>query len=408
MPFPLRRTIKSLFNLREKQTHVSSEPPKIQELQFFPSKISLNGTRNLMSDSNQTASPSDDTSKTPEASPLTGDPSTPSRAQQVNGGLRTPSRSPLPDGNQSNALETPEANDKPTRLHLNDFRSVSQPAFQAEAPSSPHHLSSQPGTPTSETGGIPWSAAVGRASLGKSGRVIDRLMGDNDRLRRDKTLATVKLEEELKKGESARSTIDTLEASNANLQSLHDIDKSALTRKDRKLEEMKIELDAERSRREKAEAEIKITRREHEEAVEKYRKEAMKEQEEARYASTQYDVLSKSWKGNEQTYQRQIQKLRADIVSLQDSITRDQKKLQHLELITDQLRQEGDKSEKAKEDISNKFEAYKREQSRSLQGIKERADRNELTNAEILKEMEVVLGQMRYVVNIKKDVKEAE
>jgi len=233
-------------------------------------------------------------------------------------------------------------------------------------------------------------------------------MGDNDRLQRDKTLATAKLEEEVKKSESARSTVEALGTSNANLQSMHEIDKAALTRKDRKIEEMKTELEAERARREKAEAEVKVTRREREEAVEKYKKEAMKEQEESRYASTQYDVLSKSWKSMESNYQRQTQKLRADIKSLQDSIARDQQKLSHLEVITDQLRQEGDKAKRAKENLFEDFEAYKREQSKSLSGIKERAERNDITNDEILREVESVLGQMRYVFNIKRDVKHAE
>lgn len=233
-------------------------------------------------------------------------------------------------------------------------------------------------------------------------------MGDNDRLRRDKTLATAKLEEEVKKSESARSTFDALQAANDNLQSMHDIDKAALTRKDRKIEEMKAELDAERSRREKAETEAKITRREREDEVEKYKKEAMKGQEESRYATTQYDVLSKSWKSMEQTYQRQTQKLRADMKEMHDSITKDQQKLSQLGLISDQLRQEADKAKKAKDKIFGDFEAYKEEQSKSLSAIKERAERNDTTNDQLAREMETVLGQMRYVVNVKKDVKEAE
>ena len=404
----IRRAFKSLFTLREKSTHISAEPPRIKELQFFPSKISLTSGREFMSDSNLPNPPPDDSPTALKMSQDNGDPSTPSSTPQINGNSSTIVMPPEPGSDGSATLRMAQLDDTPSRKPSNGLRFSSPPPPEADGFSSPHQLSSQPGTPTSEAGGVPWSAAVGRASLGKSGRVIDRLMGDNDRLRRDKTLATAKLEEELKKSESAKSTLEALQSSNANLQSMHDIDKAALNRKDRKLEEMRAELDAERSRREKAEAEVKITRQEREEAVEKYKKEAMKGQEEARYASTQYDVLSKSYKSMEQVYQRHTQKLRADLKSLQDSTANDHKKLSNLELISEQLRQEGHKSQKSKDRICNELEAFKAEQTKTLSGIKERAKRNDITNEEVLKEVETVLGQMRYVVNVKNDVKNAE
>ncbi len=407
MPLHLRKALKAMFDLGEKPTHVSLEPPRIQALEFFPSKISLNGMRDFMSDPMLPALPNSGASTTSSRMPQHNGGSL-STSPHVNGDFPSSPRSLQINGDDNVASRTPEPHDTPTKQPPNEIHFSSAPPSEAEGLHSSQLLSSQPGTPTSEAGGIPWSAAVGRASLGKSGRVIDRLMGDNDRLQRDKTLATAKLEEEVKKSESARSTVEALGTSNANLQSMHEIDKAALTRKDRKIEEMKTELEAERARREKAEAEVKVTRREREEAVEKYKKEAMKEQEESRYASTQYDVLSKSWKSMESNYQRQTQKLRADIKSLQDSIARDQQKLSHLEVITDQLRQEGDKAKRAKENLFEDFEAYKREQSKSLSGIKERAERNDITNDEILREVESVLGQMRYVFNIKRDVKHAE
>lgn len=407
MPLHMRKALKALFVSGEKPTHVSLEPPKIQALDFFPSKMSLNGMRDFMSEPMLPSLPAGDALKIGSRTPQHNGGSL-TTSPHVNGDFPPSPRSQQIDRHDSVASRTPEPHDTPVKQPPNEIRFSSAPLSEADGLHSSQLLSSQPGTPTSEAGGIPWSAAVGRASLGKSGRVIDRLMGDNDRLQRDKTLATAKLEEEVKKSESARSTVEALGTSNANLQSMHEIDKAALTRKDRKIEEMRTELEAERAKREKAEAEIKITRREREEAVEKYKKEALKEQEESRYASTQYDVLSKSWKSMESNYQRQTQKLRADIKSLQDSNAKDQQKLSHLEVITDQLRQEGDKAKRAKEYLFEEFEAYKQEQTKSLSGIKERAERNDTTNDEILREVESVLGQMRYVVNVQKDVKQAE
>lgn len=293
----------------------------------------------------------------------------------------------------------------PTRTRpRSDSRLASPPPKDVDVPLKSPSILSEVGTPTSELGNIQWSSAVGRASTGKSGRVIEKLMGDVDRLQREKNLATSKLEEEVKRGESARSALESLQTSNAHLNSIHETDETFLAKKDRRIEELRADLEAERLRREKAERETRESRRERDAIVDALRQEAAEDKQQAQRATSQYDVLSRSWKSLEERYEKQTSKLKDDMHNLQIEIEGDREKLAELELIVEQLAQEGDKSRKIKEQLLTDFEAYKEEQEAGIRGIRHKAELNGASHDRTLEQMESMLGQMRYVVNIKKDV----
>ena len=361
------------------QAHMSVEAPKLQLDELFSPTMALNGYKHLFPDpstpeqhaDDSTISPTDNNIRSPSAEPAIGQ-----RDHHIS--IRTRPQSDTPIG-------SPPPRD--TDLSLN----------------SPNILS-EFGTPTSELGGLQWSAAVGRATTGKSGRVIEKLMGDNDRLQREKTLATVKLEEEVKRGESARSALESLQVSNAHLISIHETDKTFLAKKDRRIEELRADLEAERSKREKAEKETRETRRERDEVVETLRRETAEDKQQAQRANFQYEVLSKSWKNLEKRYEKQTSSLKADLKGLQKEMDNDRQKMAQLEVILEQLAQEGDKSRKTKEKLSSDFQLYKAEQEAGIQGIRDRAEMINTAHDRTLEQMQSVLGQMRYVVNIRKDV----
>lgn len=264
------------------------------------------------------------------------------------------------------------------------------------------------GTPTKDLNNS-WSSAVGRATTGgKSGRVIERLMHENDRLLREKKLATVKLEEELKRGESARSALESLQISNENLVSMHESDANLLIKRDRRIQELREDLEYEKARREKADKETRESRRERDETVERIRREANEDKELSRRATSQYDVLSSSWKKLEERYDRQMQALKTDVNSLRFEMDSDKEKLAQLEIITEQLKMEEKKTRKAKEKLTLGFHSYKEEREASIRSIRDNARLNVAANDEAQHRMEVVLGEMKHVVNVKKDVRNAE
>ena len=233
-------------------------------------------------------------------------------------------------------------------------------------------------------------------------------MGENDRLQREKTLACAKHEEELKRGESARLALESLQASNQNLLSMHETDKTLLTRKERKIEELRAELESEKSKREQAENETRETRKERDTVVQNLMKETMEEREQSKMSTCQYEILSKSWKGLEENYDRQTQKLKVTVKALQDELVEERQRLAQLDLTTEQLKRESEKMSITKEALVETFEAYKDEQQRGIQGIRETAERNEIQNEQLLEEVATVVGEMKYVMSIKHNVREEE
>ncbi|KAL8943545.1 MAG: hypothetical protein Q9216_001003 [Gyalolechia sp. 2 TL-2023] len=311
------------------------------------------------------------------------------------------------DGTGDMPCTLPPAHDTHSRPSLASSRRFqSQPlsgAVVAE-PTSPATAPTTFGTPSSDQDS-PWSSAVGRATTGKSGRVIERLMAENDRLRRDKNLVDVRLEEEVKRSDSARSAMEGLRSTNENLTSIHDTDKILLAKRERKLEDLRFELEAERQRREKAETETKETHRERDEAVEGLKKELFASREQALRATTQYDVISKSFKGLEDSYSRQTCKLKAEIKSLQDDLAADKQRLASIRTVMEHYRNESERAQDANTRLQQNFEAYKFEAEHGMRSIREEAEKNAALNERTQEEMNKVLGEMKYVLNVKHSVK---
>ncbi len=231
-------------------------------------------------------------------------------------------------------------------------------------------------------------------------------MGENDRLQREKKLAIVKLEEEVKRGESARLALEGLQVSNETLSSIHESDKSQMTKKDRKIELLRADLQSEKLRREKAEKETRESRWERDKVVEELRKVAAEDREEARRSTAQYDILASSWKTLEDRYERQTQKFKTDLSNLRKEIDGDKRRMTELEIVIEQLTHELAKVAQVKEKLLTGFQAYKIEQESGLQEIQEKAERNNTANDELHGQMYDVLGQMKHVVNVKRDSRE--
>lgn len=327
-----------------------------------------------------------------------------------------PSKPEKPNGSLSPTVVTPlsspllRPHPSPTRQPLNGHDRLVSPTPPSEVESSFDSPQTYPHatTPTSERNPA-WSSAVGKATMGgKSGRVIERLMNDKDRLLREKKLATVQLEEELKRGDSARSALESLQVSNENLTSMHDSDVSLLTKRDRRIQELRDELKTETARREKAEADKRDLRAERDETVERLQKEALEDKERAKRSTSQYDVLSKSWKSLEDEFSRQARILKADLHILRKDLKGDKEKMARLEIVIEQLSKEAEKSKKAKERLWLDFEEYKLQQESGIRDMRENAAFNEEALKYAHHEMETVLGQMRHVVNVKRDVRGAE
>ncbi|KAL8712415.1 MAG: hypothetical protein Q9220_003263 [cf. Caloplaca sp. 1 TL-2023] len=300
---------------------------------------------------------------------------------------------------------SPVMHDTPYRPSLaNSRRFHSQPLSDAKSTEPASPIPAVCGTPNGDLQDSPWSSAVGRATTGKSGRVIERLMAENDRLRREKNLVDVRWEEEIKRSESARSAMEGLKSTNENLTTIHESGKSMLAKRERKLEEMKSELELERQKRERAEAETRETRRERDDAVESLRKDLQIAREQAKRATTQYDVMSRSFKSLEENYSRQTRKLKVEMKSLGEDVAADQQKMVSLHTVLEHFRSASERSHKVNDQLQQTFDTYKSTAEQELKGIREAARHNDQRNDQMQHQMQDTMNQMRYVMNVQQNV----
>lgn len=233
-------------------------------------------------------------------------------------------------------------------------------------------------------------------------------MQDVERMQREIKLLTVKYEEEARRSESARALVESLQTTNANLTSICEANNVTLGRKDRKIEELKAELESERARRVRSEGENKEISKERDEVVAACKKELMEEKEVARKSSSQYEVLSSSWRGLDDRYRRQMQRFKEDLQELEAGRREDQIRFDQLTVVFTQLNKEAASSQAEKEYVVKQFEQYKQDKDDSIRHMKEQAERNELANEKALEEMGRVVGQMKYCINVKRNVRSAE
>ncbi|KAL9128808.1 MAG: hypothetical protein Q9217_002589 [Psora testacea] len=328
---------------------------------------------------------------------LTSEPTSPIRQNGASTVMRALSPPPEHPRSQS-VLDSP-----PRQIPIDRSRRTVSPTA-SEADTSLHLLSAAANGDTLPNELNPWSSAVGRATTGgKSGRVIERLMNDNDTLLREKRLAIAKLEEEIKRGETARVALESLQVSNDNLISMHESDTTLLAKRDRRIQQLRDDLEAERRRRERAERETRETRKERDDTIDRLRRESAEEKEQCLRATSQYDMLSKSWNSLEGRYSKQTDNLKKDLQGLRTAIDEDRQKLGQMEIIMEQMAKEAERTKRAKEKLSSDFEAYKSEQEAGIRGIRESAEHNDAANDQAQQQMDTVLGQLKWVVNIRRD-----
>ncbi|KAH0545050.1 hypothetical protein FGG08_000821 [Glutinoglossum americanum] len=271
-------------------------------------------------------------------------------------------------------------------------------------------------TPGASGNGIPsdtlpspqWSSAVGRATTGKSGRVIEKLMAENDRLRRELKLETLRREEEQKRGEMARGKMESLRDINDNLIHQTNVDKASLARRERKIEDLKADIESERKMRVEAESGLKQVQRESDVTIQELKSNLVSESEKARRNASQYDVLASSWKQLDDGYRRKTEAFRGELRQLKAEKDEDRAKLARLEIIVEQQRHEVEKMRVMKERIEKQYEDYIEEAEMSTRDMREKAKRNEKDNEEALEEAKKVLGELKYLLNLKKFVRDAD
>lgn len=263
-------------------------------------------------------------------------------------------------------------------------------------------------TPNSENSPA-WSSAVGHATTsGKSGRVIERLMTENDKLKRDLNAQMIKCQELEKSLQTYKPQIEALRQENDNLSHARGVDSGLISRRDRKIEELKVDLASERQRREKAESLARQRERERDDLEEQTRREMQSLTESTKHATLHAEILETSHRQLSAEYQARAEAWKKDLGALAEGREQDRQKLARLDVVTDQMRQELERSKKLNGELAESWERYREENDQQLQGLVEEGKQENERTRKLSTEMDQVVNQMRWVMSVKENVKGAE
>ncbi|KAL2213727.1 hypothetical protein CC79DRAFT_76112 [Sarocladium strictum] len=296
-------------------------------------------------------------------------------------------------------MKSDTAVETPTRWHVNGLRTLD--------PASPQNDTSLL-SESSEPADGQWDSTIGKAGLGKTGRVINKLVSDNDALKREIKIEQLKAEEAK---QAARLVEDKMERMINDYESRlleANVTKTLLARKERQVETLSATVESEKKRTTEALQREKSWREE----LDKIRKDTEVQVDEATsYAQLmegRYNAISSHWRDQGDQVKRAVSGMKDEIDTLNEERRSDDDKIQTLRDLCDQQDSNIQQLRREKEDIARKFEDYKQAQEDGLRDIKTNAARREAEQERILEESREALNKLRWALKVKENVKGAQ
>ncbi|ETS87353.1 hypothetical protein PFICI_01181 [Pestalotiopsis fici W106-1] len=295
----------------------------------------------------------------------------------------------------------------PSKTQLGATRSSASPMASSDATLRPADNATD-GDEQPVDGSGQWDGgAVGKAALGKTGRVINKLVSDNEALRRDLKIERIKSEEAK---QAAKLMEDKMERMISEYESRlleANVTKTLLSRKERQVESLQQAVELEKKRT----ADAQDRERTWKDEMEKSRRDANVQVDEAKTNAAmmegRYNAIASHWKEQGNEVKKATTTLRSEIAALVEERRRDDDKINTLRDLCDQ--QDGNIKDlrRQNEEIGNQFEAYKRTQEEALKSIKENARNREEEQLRTIEETKQTLGQLKWALQVKANVRGA-
>ena len=253
-----------------------------------------------------------------------------------------------------------------------------------------------------------WDSTIGKAGLGKTGRVINKLVSDNEALKRDIKIERLKAEEAK---QAAKLTEDKMERLVQDYESRlleANVTKTLLARKERQVESLTASVELERERAAAAVERERTWRNEMEVAKSGAKVKVDEATAHAQLMDGRYNAIASHWRDQGEEVKLAAAGLRGEISALIKARREDDEKIVTLRELCDQ--QDGNIKElvRQKEEIARQFEAYKREQEVWLGDVKGNARAREEEQERLLEETRETLGKLRWALNVKANVRGAQ
>ncbi|KAH8692189.1 hypothetical protein BGW36DRAFT_431411 [Talaromyces proteolyticus] len=317
------------------------------------------------------------------------------------------------DKNVSSLLDAPQLNlpRVETRLDMHKTNGL----FDPLTPAPDRRVVSNPGVDIDD--GIPqptldaapeWTSAVGHASTGKSGRVIHNLQEDIARLKRDLSVYRSRAEEAQHTNETLKEQIINIGERLRNSEQSNETNLASIARKDRKIEDLRTEVQNEKARRVRAEAETSKVNQLMSEEQDEFHRKCAELQESANHYTAQYEVLSKSSLRERADTQRKLKGLRDDLLALRSQAEKKDREQERLDALIDRQNQELEAERKRIQEIFNAYDSYKTTRDRELEDLIKKGRNNQATVDAAVASLKEAEDKMKWVMNIKKNIEWSE
>ncbi|KIW19968.1 hypothetical protein PV08_00543 [Exophiala spinifera] len=242
----------------------------------------------------------------------------------------------------------------------------------------------------------PWSSAIGHAGTGKSGRVIERLQGDIDKLRREKQVLKMRHEEAEKAKEALAARNQSLQDRNSIYEQSHEAHDRQLKRRERQVKELQDELAKERAKTAHAQSQAAAAA----ESEESWRIEASQAKALAAQREAEYETIIACRKMDYDRHQGGLDKIRAQFNDLLRRTEDDAGKQKKLEIVAEQQRQTISALEDLTRRLTANFKTYREQIDTAITELKAKAGSNDDAITQKLDEMTEVTGRMRWVMKV--------
>lgn len=250
--------------------------------------------------------------------------------------------------------------------------------------------------------------SAAKAGLGKTGRVMNRLISENEALKRDLQIEKLNSEESKREAKLLQDKMERMIADYESRLLEASVTKTLLSRKERQVESLQAAVDLEKKRTTDAQSKERTWRDE----MEKIRDESTRKVEESTTHATlmegRYNAISSHWRDQGEEVKRAMTKMGKEIAELLDARRKDDEKITTLRDLCDQ--QDGNIKEllQQKETLWRQFDQYKKEQESALFHIKSSATEREAQQQKMLSEAKEVVDKLKWALNVKSKIEWAQ
>lgn len=224
---------------------------------------------------------------------------------------------------------------------------------------------------------------------------------------RELSLQRSRAEETQRSNEALKQQMQNVTDRLRNFEHSHEANLSSISRKDRKIEDLKAEVLGEKKRRVKAEEDARRTDQLAAQERDEHHKGLAAAQEMAHHAKSQYDTVVSTRSKEKSEYQSRFSSFRKELDELFAREEERQNQLKRFDVIIEQKNREIDTGRERMDRCEMLSREYKEQSDRTLRELVENGQKKDADIDKALAAAKETTDKMKWVLNVKKQVEDA-